>query len=50
VNSITINQFINNLQNLINPVINQHTSLKTTNQNGANIVVISAEDWDNKKP
>jgi PHD/YefM family antitoxin component YafN of YafNO toxin-antitoxin module len=46
VNSITINQFTNHLQNLIKQVINQHL----TNQDGADFIVISAEDWDNKKP
>ncbi len=40
MNSITINQFTNKLQNLIKQVINQHTSLKITNQDGANFVVI----------
>jgi antitoxin YefM len=50
VNCITINQFINNLQNLIKQVINQHTPVKITIQDGADFVVISAEDWNNKKP
>ncbi len=49
MNFITINQFTNSLQNLIKKIINQHTSLKITNQDGADFVVISAEDWDNKK-
>lgn len=48
--SITINQFTNNLQNLIKQVINQHTPLKITNQDGTDFVVNSAEDWDNKNP
>ena len=39
----------NNLQQLIKQVVNQHTSLKITNQDGADFIVISAEDWDNKK-
>jgi hypothetical protein len=46
VNSISINQFINNLQNLIKQVINQHTPLKITNQDGADFVLISAKDED----
>jgi len=46
VNSISINQFINNLQNLIKQVINQHTPIKITNQDGGNFVVISAKDED----
>jgi PHD/YefM family antitoxin component YafN of YafNO toxin-antitoxin module len=48
VNSITINQFTNNLRNLIKQVISQ--LFKITNQDGDDFVVISAEDWDNKKP
>ncbi len=44
MNSITINQFTNNLQNLIKQVINQHSPLKITNQDGADFVVISAKD------
>ena len=46
MNSISINQFINNLQNLIKQVINQHTPIKITNQDGGNFVVISAKDED----
>jgi antitoxin YefM len=49
VNSISINQFINNLQNLIKQVINQHTPLKITNQDGADFVVISTEDWEQQQ-
>jgi hypothetical protein len=41
VNFISINQFTDNLQNLIKQVINQ---------DGGDFVVISAEDWDNKNP
>ena len=44
MNSITINQFTNNLQNLVKQVINQHNPLKITNQDGADFVVISVED------
>jgi antitoxin YefM len=49
MNSISINQFTNNLQNLIKQVINQHTPLKITNQDGADFVVISAEDWEQQQ-
>jgi antitoxin YefM len=49
VNSITTNQFTNNLQNRIKQVINQQTSLKITNQDGADFVVISAEDWEQQQ-
>ena len=49
MNSITTNQFTNNLQNRIKQVINQQTSLKITNQDGADFVVISAEDWEQQQ-
>ena len=49
MNSISINQFTNNLQNLIKQVINQHTLLKITNQDGADFVAISAENWKRQK-
>lgn len=49
MNSITINQFTNNLQNLIKHLINQHTPLKITNQDGADFVVISTKYWEQKQ-
>ena len=47
--SISINQFKNNLQDFVKQVINQHVSLKITNQDGAEFMVISAEDWDQQQ-
>ena len=44
-----MNSITNNLQNLIKQVINQHTPLKITNQDGADFVVISAEDWEQQQ-
>ena len=49
VNSITINQFRNNLQDLIKQVINQHIPIKITNQDGQDFIVISAEDWEQQQ-
>ena len=49
MNSITINQFKNNLQNLIKQVINQHIPIKITNQDGKDFIVISAEDWEQQQ-
>jgi len=49
VNSITINQFRNNLQDLIKQVINQHIPIKITNQDGEDFIVISAEDWEQQQ-
>ena len=47
--SISINQFTNNLQAFIKQVIQQHTPLKITNQDGADFVVVSAEDWEQQQ-
>ena len=47
--SISINQFKNNLQDFVKQVINQHIPLKITNQDGADFVVISAEDWEQQQ-
>lgn len=49
MNSITINQFRNNLQDLIKQVINQHIPIKITNQDGKDFIVISAEDWEQQQ-
>jgi antitoxin YefM len=49
VNSITINQFRNNLQDFIKQVINQHIPIKIINQNGEDFIVISAEDWEQQQ-
>jgi antitoxin YefM len=50
VNSITINQFKNNLQDFIKQVINKHIPIKITNQDGEDFILVSAEDWNNRKP
>jgi antitoxin YefM len=49
VNCISINQFTNNIQDLIKQVINQHIPLKITDQNGEDFVIISAEDWEQQQ-
>ncbi len=49
MNSITINQFKNNLQDLIKQVIHQHIPIKITNQDGQDFIVISAEDWEQQQ-
>jgi len=49
MNSISINQFKNNLQDLIKQVINQHIPIKITNQDGEDFIVISAEDWEQQQ-
>ena len=47
--SISINQFANNLQELVKQVIQQHIPLKITNQDGGDFVLVSAEDWEQQQ-
>ncbi len=47
--SISIHQFKNNLQDFVRQVIDRHTPLKITNQDGADFVVVSAEDWEQQQ-
>lgn len=49
MNSISINQFKNDLQDLIKQVINQHIPIKITGQDGQDFIVISAEDWEQQQ-
>ncbi|MEY3826149.1 MAG: type II toxin-antitoxin system Phd/YefM family antitoxin [Microcystis aeruginosa LG13-03] len=49
MNAISINQFTNNIQDFIKQVIEQHTPLKITSQNGEDFIIISAEDWEQQK-
>ncbi len=47
--SISINQFTSNLQGFVKQVIQQHIALKITNQDGADFVLVSAEDWEQQQ-
>ncbi|MCP2729231.1 type II toxin-antitoxin system Phd/YefM family antitoxin [Limnofasciculus baicalensis] len=49
MNSITINQFKNNIQDLIEQVIDRHIPIKITDKNGRDFIVISAEDWEQQQ-
>jgi antitoxin YefM len=49
VTSISINQFTNNLQAFVKQVVQQHTPFKITSQDGADFVVVSAEDWEQQQ-
>ncbi|MGK7944653.1 MAG: type II toxin-antitoxin system Phd/YefM family antitoxin [Microcystaceae cyanobacterium] len=49
MNAISINQFTNNIQDFIKQVIEQHTPLKITSQNGEDLIIMSAEDWEQQQ-
>ena len=49
MNSISVNKFRENLKSLVEQVITNHLPLKVTRRNGADFVVVSAEDWDREQ-
>ncbi len=49
MNSITINQFKNNIQDLIEQVTDRHIPIKITDKNGRGFIAISAEDWEQQQ-
>ena len=49
MDSVSVNQFRENLKHFVEQVVSQHEPLKVTRQNGENFVVISAEDWEREQ-
>jgi antitoxin YefM len=49
MDSVSVNQFRENLKHFVEKVISQHAPLKVTRRNGENFVVISAEDWEREQ-
>jgi len=49
MDSISVNQFRDTLKDCVEKVVNQHAPLKVTRRNGADFVVISAEDWEREQ-
>ena len=45
----SVNQFRNNLRKYIEDVIKNHQPLKVTRRNGADFVVIGADDWEREQ-
>jgi len=44
--STTVNKFRDSLKAFVEQVVSKHTPLRVTRRNGADFVVISAEDWE----
>ncbi len=47
--SVSVNQFRAMLKEYVEKVISQHNPLKVTRRNGADFVVVSAEDWEREQ-
>lgn len=49
MDTISINNFRDNLDNAVKEVVNHHKPLKVTRRAGDAFVVISAEDWEREQ-
>ena len=45
MDSVSVNQFKNNLKACMEQTVNTHTPLKLTRRAGEAFVVVSADDW-----
>lgn len=46
MDSTTVNKFRDSLKTFVEQVVSQHATLRVTRRNGADFVVMSAEDWE----
>ena len=49
MNSINVNQFKENIKHFVEQVVSQHIPLKVTQQNGEDVVIVSAKDWEQEQ-
>lgn len=49
MDTISVNQFRENLKHCVEKVIEQHQPLKVSRRGGEDFIVISAEDWEREK-
>ncbi|MCL4868281.1 MAG: type II toxin-antitoxin system Phd/YefM family antitoxin [Anaerolineae bacterium] len=49
MDSITVNQFRDNLKSFVEQIVKNHTPLKVTRRSGESFVVIGAEDWEREQ-
>lgn len=49
MDSISVNQFRDNLKTFVEQVVNNHTPIKVTRRAGEAFVVVSADDWEREQ-
>jgi antitoxin YefM len=49
MDTVSVNQFQDTLKDCVGKVISQQTPLKVIRANGADFVVVSAEDWEREQ-
>lgn len=47
--TISVNQFRENLKNFIEKTVSEHEPIKVTRRSGEDFIVISAEDWEREQ-
>ena len=49
MNSISVNQFRDNLKSYVEQAVSEHEPIKVTRRAGADFIVMSAEDWEREQ-
>ena len=49
MDTVSVNQFRDNLKTFVEQVVNNHTPIKVTRRAGEAFVVISADDWEREQ-
>lgn len=49
MNSVSVNQFRDNLKSYVEQTVNEHEPLKVTRRAGDDFVVMSADDWEREQ-
>ncbi len=47
--SVSVNQFRDNLKSYVEQSISEHSPVRVTRRNGEDFVVLSAEDWEREQ-
>ena len=47
--SVSVNQFRDNLKNFVEQTISEHEPIKVTRRNGEDFIVLSADDWEQEQ-
>lgn len=49
MDTVSVNQFRDNLKTFVEQAISTHTPIKVTRRSGEDFVVMSADDWDREQ-
>jgi antitoxin YefM len=49
MNSISVNQFRDNLKTYVEKTVNEHEPIKVTRRAGEDFIVMSADDWEREQ-